>query len=252
LLPDTKEVHETESHPALPIDQVGAFMAELRNYRDRRGNKGNPEHVGFNRPMSALALEFIVLLPVRSHQVAEMRCEEIKWHERKWICPKERTKTGPKKKNGGDHVLPLTDACMAILEEAKKRSTRSEFVFSEGRLGNPIMRGTIAAFLKRNPVLSKWRDAEGKPIHIHGFRTTFQSWAVERYTPLNANGLTATQLSDVILDHDIHSDSAMAKIYARLADHTNPLRHLMETWAQFCDRIEPPDAKVLPFTAVTK
>jgi integrase len=251
LLPDTEEVHETESHPALPIDQVVAFLAELRNYRDRRGNKGNPDHVGLSRPMSALALEFIILLPVRSHQVAGLRWDEIKWNERKWICPKERTKTGrAKKKANADHVLPLTDDCMAILEEAKKRSSGSEYVFSEGRLGNPIERTTIAAFLKRNPVLSKWTDEKGRSIHVHGFRTTFQSWAVERYIPVNANGLTATQLSDVVLDHDIHSDSAMAKIYARLADHTNPLRHLLQAWAQFCNRTEPPDAKVLPFAAI--
>jgi integrase len=248
LLADTKEVHEVQSHPALPIDKVPAFLDEVRQYKDMRGGHGHAEHVGLNRPKSLLALEFIVLLPVRAHQVTGMRWDEIKWNERKWICPKSRTKTG--KKSGKDHVLPLSDACMAVLEEAKKRSGNSEHVFNEGRYGEPITLGSMRGLLKRR--FSKYTDENGEPIHVHGFRTTFQSWAIERYTPLKENGLTAMQLSEVILGHEIHSEAAQAKIYARLADHTNPLRHLMDEWAAYCNRTEPLADVVVPIRAKRK
>jgi integrase len=244
-MPDTKEVHETQSHPALPIDQIPAFLAELRDYKDLRGGHGHAEHVGISRPWAALALEFIVLLPVRAHQVAGMRWDEIKWKEHKWICPKARTKTG--KKSGRDHILPLSDACMAVLEEAKKRSSGSEYVFSEGRFGKPIERDSVTSFVKRS--LSKWTDGSGQRIHVHGFRTVFESWAIERYTPLRENGLTARELAKLVLGQEIHKD--VDRIYGRLADHTNPLRNLVEQWAQFCGGVQPP-AEVIPIRAKRK
>jgi hypothetical protein len=43
----------------------------------------------------------------------------------------------------------------------------------------------------------------------------------------------------------------MNRVYARMADLSNPLRQMLEAWAAHCDRIEPiPAGTVVPFTAV--
>jgi len=240
LLPSVDEIHKTENFPALPINQIGAFMAELRSYRPHRRNRPNRSDYIADRPIGALILEFIALLPVRKHQVLGMKHNEIDWDRRIWTCPKERTKTG-KRNSAKNHILPLSDACIAVLEAMRARAkASSEYVFDEFGRNKPYDMSSVGDIL-RNSLPTRWLDKDGKLISVHGFRATFQSWAIERCGLENAR-----ELSELILGHEIRKD--MARIYGRLADHSNPLRQMMEQWAQFCDRAEPLP-NVLPFTA---
>ena len=233
LLPRFREVHKTENQAALPINQIGAFMAELRNYSSTA-----PRFFQFpgRRPLSALIVEFIALCPVRKHQVTGMKWNEIDWDRRIWTCPKERTKTG-KKQSGKDHELPLSNACIAVLEAMKARGNQGEYVFGGGKAAS---NSAVVDMLLRLP--TKWVDKDGRPITIHGFRTTFQSWAIERC------GLDkAKELSELVLGHAVNNGD-MTRIYGRLADHSNPMRLMLEQWAQFCNQTEPLP-NVIQFTA---
>ena len=235
LLPKTNEIHKTKNYAALPINQIGAFMAELRNYRSQGPYKNFPD--GGYRPVAAVLVEFVALCPVRKHQVRGMQWNEIDWDRRIWTCPKERTKTG-KRQSGKDHVLPLSDACIRVLEEMKARGDAGEYVFG----GDKPLDSTSVGYILWTALPTRWLDKDGRPITVHGFRTTFQSWAIERCGLANAK-----ELSELVLGHEVRNGD-MTRIYGRLADHSNPLRLMLEQWATFCDQTVPLP-NVLPFAA---
>ena len=177
------------------------------------------------------------MCPVRKHQVTGMKWNEIDWDRRIWTCPKERTKTG-KKQSGKDHVLPLSDACIRVLEEMKARGDAGEYVFG----GDKPLDSASVGYILWSALPTKWLDKDGRPITVHGFRTTFQSWAIERCGLDNAK-----ELSELVLGHEVRNGD-MTRIYGRLADHSNPLRLMLEQWATFCDQTMPLP-NVVPFTA---
>jgi integrase len=76
-------------------------------------------------------------------------------------------------------------------------------------------------------------------LTLHGFRTTFKSWAIEM-----GSG-TDDQDSERALGHGVGGE--MSQLYGRLAKRLEPRRRLLEAWAEYCGRTEPLPAKVVPF-----
>lgn len=224
-MPKRAEVHDVESHPALPIAQMGAFMHELREYKDQRGSHGAIDFVGSGHPPAAYALEIVILTGVRTNEVVGMTWDEIDFERRVWTVPKGRTKTG--KKSRADHVVALSERAIYVLGEIRGKALSGDYVFNG--VNGPLAKGTIGSFLKRSMNKDgRWKDRDGEPIHVHGFRTTFKSWATEHRFD--------DDLSEVALGHAIKGD--MNKIYARIADRSNDLRKMMEAWAKHCDRTQ--------------
>jgi integrase len=74
-------------------------------------------------------------------------------------------------------------------------------------------------------------------ITIHGFRSTFKQWCIDYDKSENT--------SEMALGHKIGDSTRNA--YARGANKIEPLRILMQEWADYCERTEALPGDVVPF-----
>ncbi len=146
ILPKPAKVAKVAHHKALPYEDVGAFMRDLRQ---RSGIAGR-------------ALEFTILTAARSGEVRGATWEEIDLGAGIWTIPAERMKAGR------EHRVPLSPAAVQILE-ALPRYDGVELVFPAPRLGQLSDAG-MSSVLKRMEL----------DVTVHGFRSTFRDWTAER------------------------------------------------------------------------
>jgi integrase len=145
VLPAPRKLAKIEHHPALPYNQIAAFIAELRS------------HEG----VAAKALEFCILTATRTKETIGAKIDEIK--EATWTIPAGRMK------GGREHRVPLSERALEILAELP-REPDNDFVFI-GASGAGLSDVAMGRQLRR-----MGRDS----ITVHGFRSTFMDWAHER------------------------------------------------------------------------
>ena len=146
LLPQPSKVQVTKHHAALPYNQIGSFMKELR---ERSG-------------VSPRALEFAILTAARSGEIRGAEWSEIDLEGKTWTIPASRMKAAK------EHRVPLSDAAVALLK-ALPRFKGINFVFPATRKGQ-LSDTALLAVLKR----MGYTD-----LTQHGFRSTFRDWAGE-------------------------------------------------------------------------
>lgn len=146
LLPAPSKVAKVDHHPALPVAEVGAFMARLRAADG----------------MGARALEFAILTAARSGEVRGATWSELDLDAKVWTVP------GARMKAGKEHRVPLSDAAVALVK-AQPKVAGVDFVFAAAK-GGQLSDMTLSAVLRRMKV-------QAVP---HGFRSTFRDWAAER------------------------------------------------------------------------
>ena len=93
LLPPRSKVQRVRHHAALPYEEMGAFMTDLRKREEG----------------AARALEFTILTAARTSEVLNARWDEFDLNAKVWSIPGERMKAGK------DHRVPLPEAGMAVL-----------------------------------------------------------------------------------------------------------------------------------------
>jgi integrase len=147
LLPRRAKVRQVKHHPALPYQEIGAFLTALRAQKS----------------IAARALELAILTAVRTGEVIGAVWDEIDLGSKTWTIPAERTK------GGLAHRVPLSDTAVAIIESIKPLAN-ARFVFPGTRAGKPLANGALLDALKR-----LGRD----DLTVHGFRSSFRDWAAE-------------------------------------------------------------------------
>ena len=171
LLPARRKLAKVEHHAALPYEEIGAFMAALR------------QETG----VAARCLEFIVLTGARLGEATNAEWDEIDLASRVWIVPPGRMKSFK------EHRVPLSDAALAVLEDM--RSVRhSDYIFPGARKGRPI---------GKHPAVRLAKLASGHDITVHGFRSTFRDWTAERTS-------FPRDLAELALAHSVGSDVEQA------------------------------------------
>ena len=160
---------------------------------------------------SQYCLEFVVLTATRSAEARGARWDEIEGAN--WTIPADRMKTKRA------HVVPLSDASLAVLEKAKGISDGSGLVFPaprcKGRVLNPI---SMSRVLKAVGYHDK--------TTVHGFRSSFRTWAAE----CTNFDLAVMEKS---LAHNVGSQVERSYDRSKLA---NRRRELMSQWAAFATR----------------
>jgi integrase len=200
-------------------------------------NTAMGEHVRYigapaNRPLSAYALELIILTGVRKEMVTSARWNEIEWATRRWKCSQHKTRGKTKR----DYVVALNTQAIAVLKEMqewqKANGIVSEYIFQDGPDAGPMSNQSPASFLRRVFNFDgRWRDSSsGKKVTVHGFRRTLGDWA-ESF-PYD-QGLVKMALNHV-------SGSQLHRTYTLGFDRFNPYLCMMEEWGKYCDRTEPP------------
>ena len=148
LLPARGKVRQVRHHAALPYDEIGTFMAELR---ERDG-------------IAARALEFTILTAARTGEVLGARWEEMNIQDKLWVVPPSRMKAAR------EHRVPLSRAAAAVLKQMQT-VRRADLVFPGHRRGKPLSNMSILMMLRRMGRCD---------LTAHGFRSTFRDWAAER------------------------------------------------------------------------
>lgn len=143
LLADPGRVKRVQHFAALPWQDVGAFMADLRQQDG----------------MAARALEFAILTACRSGEARGARWREIDFDAALWIVPAERMKAKR------EHRVPLSTQALALL----RRLPRVDELVFPGRGGRPLSDMSLTAVLRRM----------GRDVTVHGFRSSFRDWAAE-------------------------------------------------------------------------
>jgi integrase len=209
LLPKPSQVAPIEHHAALPYADIPAFMAELR----QRGS------------ISARALEWTILCAARTGDTLGARWAEIK--DGHWIVPASRMKN-PKGSPRRDHVVPLSDRALAILEDLP---SEGDFVFAGAR-GGGLWGMAMAEELKDlvPPTVAT----------VHGFRSTFKDWCAEQTAYPN-------ELSEMALAHSV-SDKVEAAY--RRGDMLQKRRRLMADWSDYCAGKQPVGENIVPIRGV--
>ena len=146
MLARPSKVARVVHRAALPVAEVGSFMAALRE----------ADGVG------ARALEFAILTAARSGEVRGASWSEIDLDTATWTIPGERMKMGR------EHRVPLSGPAVKLLR-ALTRVAGSDLVFPAPR-GGQLSDMTLTAVLRRMKI----------PAVPHGFRSTFRDWASER------------------------------------------------------------------------
>jgi integrase len=192
ILPERSKVQPTERHPALPYREIGAFMTKLKTL----------DTVG------ARALELTILTAARAGETIGARWSEIDMVARLWVVPADRMKTGR------EHRVPISDRALAILQQMAEIRT-GDYAFP-GRYGDcPLGHGTM-----RDQLARLGRD----DLTVHGFRSTFASWAADRTNYPH-------EVREMALAHTV--GSAVERAYQR-SDLFDRRARLMQDWATFC------------------
>jgi integrase len=201
MLAAPSKVAKVRHHPALPYLELPAFMAELRS-RDS---------------ISARALECAILSAARTSEVIGVTWDEIDIAGKVWTVPPERMKAGK------EHRVPLTARMLEILAGLPRRK------------GNVVFASAGNKPLSNMAMLDLLRGMRPGTT-VHGFRSTFRTWASEqsRFNP---------ELSKAALAHTI-SDKVDAA-YQR-GDLFEKRRRLMDAWAAYCAKPAPVGATVTP------
>jgi len=146
LLAKPRKISKVEHHAAVAVDDVGAFLVDLRAMDG----------------MGARALEFAVLTAARSGEVRGALWSEFDLKAQLWTVPAERMK------GKVEHRVPLSKQAVELLE-ALPRFEKVEVVFP-GVKGQVLSDMTLSAVMRRMKV-------DAVP---HGFRSTFRDWSAER------------------------------------------------------------------------
>lgn len=132
-------------HAALPYKDAPRFMVALRA-----------------RPaLAARCLEFTILTAARSGEALGATWGEIDIAEKLWRVPADRMKAGV------EHIVPLSDAAMAVLETLSVEGAKPKdrvFAINGATRSNMAM-----AMLLRRMKMDN--------VTTHGFRSTFRDWA---------------------------------------------------------------------------
>lgn len=178
-------------HAALPYKDAPAFMASLRK-----------------RPaLAARCLEFTILTAARSGEALGASWGEIDQSERLWRVPGSRMKAGV------DHVVPLSEAAVALLDRLRPDNAKPQdrvFMIDGATRSNMAM-----AMLLRRMAMSH--------ITTHGFRSTFRDWAGD-----------CTNFPREIIEAALaHTISNKAEAAYRRGTAIERRRTLMADWAEY-------------------
>lgn len=148
MLPRPTKVTKKGHFEALPVQEVGAFMARLR------ATKGT----------AARAMEFTILNATRTTEVRGAVWGEFDLETACWTIPADRMKAER------EHRIPLSPEAMDLLR-----------TLPQGAATDPVFRSPRGEQLSGMAMLMILRRMDVNAT-VHGFRSTFRDWAGELTT----------------------------------------------------------------------
>lgn len=219
ILPSHAKMGAISRQPTMDLRAVPHWWARLA---DRDG-------------MAARALAFTMLTGARSGEIRGAAWSEISLKRQLWTIPSERMK------NKVEHIVPLSDAAINILDSIPKLEN-SDLIFFAPRGGqlsdmslSAVMRRIQKAEVARLEVTDRKAGLHpsagsrgfvdpksGRPAVPHGLRTCLRTWISEVGYPY--------ELGELALSHKV--GSVVSQAYNR-AERLEARRRMMQHWADY-------------------
>ena len=178
---------------AMPYEDVPTFL----------------KHLNKRTSVARQALEFLILPASRSGEVRGAKWAEINLDAKLWTVLAERMKVGK------EHLVPLTDAAIDVLERARPYYAEcSDLVFPGRNVMRPMSDMTLLKILRYAKL----------PFTVHGFRSAFRDWAAEKTS-------YPGEVAEAALAHTITNKVEAAY---RRTNYLEKRRELMREWSGFC------------------
>jgi len=157
------------------------------------------------------AVKMIAHTFIRSKELRLTPWSEIDFEERMWTIPVDRMK------GDGDHLIPLTEPVINLLQELHAYNGHREFVFaSPQRPKQPISTNAMIQVLYR-------MGYKGKAT-IHGFRTTASTY-------LNESGYNP----DAVERQLSHAERNKVRAAYNRSEYITERTKILHDWSQFLD-----------------
>lgn len=155
------------------------------------------------------ALLFKILTAARPGEVRKARWGQIDFSKREWDRPAEMMKSGE------EHMVTLSSAAVQLLEQVlDNRTPKDDDLVFPGQRGGMISDMTMTKALR----------AEGKPHDVHGFRSSFRTWAAEKM-PMIPEPVAEKALAHFVPD-------PVERAYNR-AEFVEMRHTLLEAWGKY-------------------
>lgn len=200
-----------QDNPAENIEQALPKTSKVQQHRRALGYDEAATCVAAVKASGAglttkLAFEFLVLTAARSGEVREAVWSEIDLEKWVWEIPADRMKMKR------PHRVPLSAPAVAILKQAEGLADDEGYVFPGAKRGRPLSDMTLSKLVKEL----------GFNADVHGFRTSFRTWAQEKTN-------YPREVAEAALAH--LSGDAVERAYAR-SDLFKKRREMMDAWAE--------------------
>jgi integrase len=185
-------------------------LKEFPNYLQRLDEDNLELHL-----VTRTALKLIVMLFVRTRELIEAKWEEIDLESETWRIPAERMKLRV------EHLVPLPNQALILLQDLHKITRESEFVFPGDRnpkqpmSNNTLLYGGI------------YRMGLRSRATIHGFRSLASSI-------LNESGKWNP---DAIERQLAHSEKDQVRAAYNRANYLDERRRMMQWYADYLDEL---------------
>ncbi len=225
------------SEGILPADPTASLRGSLKPHKaGHHAAEVDPERLAQvlraleaypGSPSVKNALRLLTMVFARPGEVTSMRWDDVDLQAREWRYTLSKTEQ--------DHIVPLADQAVRLLEDMKLLSGGSEHVFTSARgRGRPITENALGCALKGMGIGG--RNDEGLRQTAHGFRASARTILDEVLNvPVN---LIEAQLGHVVREFN-------GRAYNRTT-HLPARRDMMQQWADYLDRLRDGGA-VIPF-----
>lgn len=178
---------------SMPYEELPPFVAKL---------EAKVETVG------RLALLFTILTAARNGEVRDAMWSQIDLEAAEWRRPASMMR-----KNGEAHTITLSPEAVEILERAKRwRTIEADCHVFPGKGGKRLSDMTIG------------KEMAALPYVVHGFRSTFRTWAAERMPSI------PEAVAEAALAHKI--PDKVVRAYNR-AKFLEMRRTLLDAWGRY-------------------
>ena len=192
VLPAKGEFTEVTHYAALPYADVPSFVQQLS------------QHQG----IAPRAMEFLILAASRTAEVIGARWSEFNFEKGIWTIPSNRMKTRK------EHRVPRTGAMSKLLKALPREGGADSVVFIGSKVNVPLAKNTLSKLVTKTM---------GIDTTVHGFRSSFRTWAAE-------STAFPREVIEAALAHK--TGTAVEQAYQR-SDVIEKRRQLMEQWSAF-------------------
>ncbi|MEL7968536.1 integrase arm-type DNA-binding domain-containing protein [Vreelandella neptunia] len=197
LLPKPSKVQKVTHHPAMPYEQVAAFMGVIQDYNS----------------MSSKALQLLILTATRTSEILNAEWHEIDLVNATWTIPAKRMKASR------EHRIPLSHQALALITTLPSVKGNS-FVFPGMKPSRPLSNMSLLQFMRG---LGYGPSGDKEKFVPHGFRSSFRDWTGEVTS-------YPRDVAEMALAHAIENKVEAAY---RRGDLFEKRREMMQDWANY-------------------